>query len=78
VDVGWLYYRQVGSIWDLVVDTGSPITLTGTVVSVAASGIITYVRISLTDTFDLIPAGTLVSVIADHIVALSPVTGGGD
>lgn len=50
----------------------------GTVVVIAAAGSATYLRIALSATYGLLPVGALVTVLAEHVVAVAPVVVGGD
>lgn len=52
--------------------------LSGTVVVIGSAGQITYIRLALATNVGDLPAGSLVTIVADHIMGFAPLVMGAD
>jgi hypothetical protein len=71
---------NIGSQVNILVASGDITTsvLSGTIVVIGAAGQISYVRLALSVSVGDLPAGSLVTIVADHIVGFAPFTLGSD
>jgi hypothetical protein len=71
---------NIGSQVNIIVNGGAALNtpLSGTVVVIGSAGQITYLRLALSVSVGDLPAGSLVTIVADHIVGFAPFAFGGD
>ena len=71
---------NIGSQINVIVDASdiSSALLTGTVVVIGSAGQISYLRLALSTAVGDLAAGSLVTIVADHIVGFAPVSFGSD
>jgi hypothetical protein len=64
----------VGAVGAFVLESGGPNTFVGRVVSCDSQDPIPFIRIILTESFGVIPVGTLMSIDARDLAAFGPLT----
>ncbi|SFS35663.1 hypothetical protein [Marininema halotolerans] len=70
----------IGDTAVFVMEGGAPRVVKGTLIAIADAGTagITYIRVALSQAFEQLPVGGLMTILADKIVAFGKAAPGGD